>query len=73
MPRPRLTGLMTTGKVARELGMSTDTVVRWMKCGILPPPTRIDNNGVRYFAQEWLKKAREVKKAGPVGEDQGDN
>ncbi len=60
MPRPRLTGLMTTGKVARELRVSTDTVVRWVKCEMLPPPTRIDNNGVRYFDQKWLEKAREV-------------
>ena len=60
MPRPKLTGLMTTGKVARELGMSPDTVVRWVKCGMLLPPTFIDSTGVRYFDQEWLRKAREI-------------
>ncbi|GAH97076.1 unnamed protein product, partial [marine sediment metagenome] len=28
--------------------------------GALPPPSFIDNNGVRYFDQEWLRKAKEV-------------
>lgn len=28
--------------------------------GILPPPSFIDNNGVRYFDQEWLRRAQDI-------------
>lgn len=60
MPRPRLTGQMTTREAARELGMTIETLVKWIKREVLPPPSFIDNNGVRYFDQEWLKKAKEI-------------
>lgn len=62
MPRPRLTGQMTTREAARELGMTIETLLRWIKHEVLPPPSYVDNNGVRYFDQEWLKKAREIVK-----------
>jgi len=42
--------------------MGVGRVVSWVKRGVLPPPSFIDNNGVRYFDQEWLKKAREIMK-----------
>jgi len=51
---------MTTTEVARELGMKTGRVVSWVKHGALPPPSSIDKNGVRYFDQEWLRKARQI-------------
>jgi len=60
MPRPRVTSQMTTTEVARELGMSVGQVVSWVQHGALPPPSFIDNNGVRYFDQEWLRKAEEI-------------
>ena len=60
MPRPRVTSQMTTARVARELGMKIGQVVSWVERGALPPPTSTDQNGVRYFDQEWLKKARET-------------
>lgn len=60
MPRPRVTSEMTTTNVARELGMSTGQLISWIERGALPPPTSIDNNGVRYFDLEWLNKAREI-------------
>ena len=62
MPRPRVTNQLTTTQVARQLGMSVGRVVSWVGRGALPPPSFIDNNGVRYFDQEWLKKAKEVVK-----------
>ena len=60
MPRPRVTSQMTTGQVARQLGMKVGQVISWVERGALPPPSFIDNNGVRYFDQEWLTKAREI-------------
>jgi len=60
MPRPRVTSQMTTAQVARELGMKKGRVVSWVERGALPPPSFTDNNGVRYFDQEWLRKAREI-------------
>ncbi len=63
MPRPRLTKKMTTREVARELGMTTETLLKWIKCEVLSPPTCIDKNGTRYFDQEWLKKAKAIVKS----------
>ena len=60
MPRPRVTNQLTTSQVARQLGMSVSRVVSWVERGALPPPSFIDNNGVRYFDQEWMRKAKEV-------------
>lgn len=63
MPRPRVTNQLTTTQVARQLGMKRDSVVRWVGRGALPPPSFIDNNGVRYFDQEWLARAKEIVKS----------
>jgi len=60
MSRPRLTDLMTTREMARELGMGKDTFIRWIERGVLPLPTHIDSNNTRYFDQEWLGKAKEI-------------
>ena len=62
MPRPRVTSQMTTTHVARRLGLGVAQVVSWVQRGALPPPSFIDNNGVRYFDQEWLRKAQEIVK-----------
>ena len=60
MPRPRVTSQMTTTQVAKQLGMGESQLLSWIKGGVLPLPSFIDNNGVRYFDQEWLRKATEV-------------
>lgn len=62
MARPRVSSEMTTTIVARELGMGNGQLIRWVKNGALPPPTRHDSNGVRYFDQDWLERAREIVK-----------
>ncbi len=54
---------MTTSQVAKELGMKVGQVVSWVEHGAFPPPSFIDNNGVRYFDQEWLRKAQEIVKS----------
>ena len=63
MPRPMVNSRMTTTQVAKQLGMKAGQVVSWVKHGALPPPTSIDDNGVRYFDQEWLKKAKGIVKS----------
>jgi len=60
MPRPRVTNQMTTTQVARQLGMGISQVISWVERRALPPPSFIDENGVRYFDQEWLRKARKI-------------
>ena len=62
MPRPRVIRQITTPQVAKQLGMGVGQLVNWVERGVLSPPSFIDNNGVRYFDQEWLKKAREIVK-----------
>lgn len=63
MPRPRVTSQMTTSQVANHLGMSKGQVISWVERGALPQPSFIDNNGVRYFDQEWVRKAQEIVKS----------
>jgi len=58
VPRARLTSQLTTSEVANQLGMSVGRVLSWVERGALPPPSFTDNNGVRYFDQEWLKRAK---------------
>ena len=60
MPRPRVTNQMTTVQVAKELGMKRARVVSRVERGALPPPSFTDDNGVRYFDLEWLRKANEI-------------
>jgi len=51
---------MATAQVAKQLSMRVGQVVSWIERGALPPPSFIDENGVRYFDQEWLRKARQI-------------
>ena len=60
MPRPRVTRNMTTTEAARHLRMSPGQLRSWVECGALPAPSSVDNNGTRYFDEEWLEKAREI-------------
>ncbi|MBA7659090.1 hypothetical protein ES703_67054 [subsurface metagenome] len=60
MPRPRVTSQMTTAQVAKQLSMRVGQVVSWVERGALPPPSFIDENGVPYFDQEWLRKAKQI-------------
>lgn len=58
MPRPKLMrGFYTTGQVAKLLGLAPNTVIYRIKQKFYDPPEVVDN-GVRYFSEEWLKKAK---------------
>ena len=48
---------MTTTQVAKQLGVGESQLLSRVEHGVLPPPSFIDDNGVRYFDGEWLKKA----------------
>ena len=63
MPRPKLRPepYFTSTQVASRLGMDATPLVRWIERGVLPAPTSIDES-VRYFAQEWIEKARVIVK-----------
>ena len=63
MPRPRVTSQMTTTQVANQLRIKVGQLVSWVGHGALPPASFIDNNGVRYFDEAWLKKAKEIVKS----------
>jgi len=51
---------MTTTQVAKQLGTKMGQVVSWVERRALPPANSIDNSGVRYFNQGWLRKAEET-------------
>lgn len=63
VPRPRVTSKMTTTQITKELGIGDSQLLSWVEHGVLPPPSFIDSNGVRYFDQKWLKKARAIVKS----------
>ncbi len=52
----RVTSQMTTTLVAKHLGMKVSQLLRCVERGALPPPSFIDNNGVRYSDQEWSER-----------------
>jgi len=60
MPRPKVNSQMTTSQVAKQLGMSPSKLITWVEHGALPPPSSVDRNSVRYFDQEWLRKAKQI-------------
>lgn len=51
---------MNIQQVAEELSLSTDTIRRWERLGMIPPITR-DHNGLRIFTEtdiRWVKYAK---------------
>ena len=53
---------MTAPGARKELGLSRYQMDERIKRGLLPEPTLVDENGVRFFDQEWLGKAKEILK-----------
>ena len=51
---------MTVSQVKGELGLSRFQVNIRIAKGILPAPTQVDGNGVRYFDDRWLKQAKAI-------------
>jgi len=58
--------LIGTGKVARLLGITRQTVLKWTREGVLPAPTYRHGHVVRWEAAEieqWLKARRQQTEA----------
>ena len=51
---------MTTTEVGRRLGIKVGRLLSWIEREMLPLPSVIDSNGVRYFDQEWLRRAQKI-------------
>lgn len=49
---------MTTTTVGTALDLTASQVKKRLEKGTLPAPSRVTENGVRLFDQEWLKAAR---------------
>jgi len=62
MPRPRVDSRMTTTIAARELGIGVGQLISWVQHGVLPPPSFVDKNRVRYFDRDWLSRAVKIVK-----------
>ncbi len=60
--KERAAGLLTTGEVARALGLSL-AQVRWrVKVGVLPRPVRTKADGTPLFDKVWLRESRRLVK-----------
>lgn len=50
--------VVTTGRIAAELGYSADTFNGWRKRGVLPPPTVEDADGHALYSWEYVAALR---------------
>ncbi len=63
MPRPRVGDyyrFMTSTDMCRKLGISEYQLNTRLTQGVFPPPTMVDQQGVRYFDEDWLLAAQEI-------------
>ncbi len=49
---------LTTRKVAQSLGVSLNTIYRWLKAGRIPEPYRNPDNNYRLWTTEDILKLR---------------
>jgi len=63
MAGPRIDELykyMTLPQAARRLGMHQAKLRRRIKAGVLPPPTYVNEYGLKFFDEDWLKEAQAI-------------
>jgi hypothetical protein len=63
MPRPKVdlaAKSLTASQVCEKLKLSLFQLNLRIDRQLLPPPTFVDNNGVRYFSPTWLQSAKEI-------------
>jgi DNA-binding transcriptional MerR regulator len=63
MPRPRVGDyyrFMTSSDVCRKLGITDYQLRTRLAQGVFLAPTRVDQQGVRYFDEDWLRAARKA-------------
>jgi len=65
MPTPKVElalKYLTIFQITERLGLSRYQVNLRIERGVLPKPTHIDENGVRYFDEEWVGGAKAMLK-----------
>ena len=65
MPRPRVGDyyrFMTSTDVCRKLGITEYQLNTRLTQGVFPAPIRVDQQGVRYFDEDWLLATQEILK-----------
>jgi len=50
----------SSGRLAIELDRQWHTVRNWLKQGLLPPPTYVDDNGSQYFSLSYIEAMGEA-------------
>ena len=63
MAGPRISELykyMTLPQAAQRLGMHPAKLRRRLRDGIFPPPTFVNEYGLKFFDEEWIRKAKVV-------------
>ena len=63
MPRPKVGDyyrFMTSTDVCRKLGITEYQLNTRLAQGVFPAPTRVDQQGVRYFDEDWLRAAQDA-------------
>lgn len=63
MPRPRVGDyfrFMTSTDVCRKLGITEYQLRTRLAQGVFLAPTRVDQQGVRYFDEDWLRAAQDA-------------
>jgi len=63
MAGPRISELykyMTLPQAAERLGIHPAKLRRRLRDGIFPPPTYINEYGLKFFDEEWLRKAQVI-------------
>ncbi len=51
---------MTLPQAAKRLGIHPAKLRRRIKAGILPPPTYVNEYGLNFFDEGWLKEAQAI-------------
>ena len=51
---------MTFPQAAERLGIHPTKLRRWLKDGIFPVPTYVNEYGLKFFDEDWINKARTI-------------
>jgi len=68
MPVPRIElgfKYLTAPEVRKKLGLSRFQFDLRIERGILPEPVHVDENGIRYFDENWLRIAEAILQNAP--------
>jgi hypothetical protein len=74
MAGPRIVELykyMTLPQAARRLHMHPAKLRRRLKAGVLPPPTFVNEYGLKFFDAHWIKEAHAILTNSFEGEREG--